>query len=157
MPFGPIIGGGGAAGGGASPFDPVFLTGTTTEIEASDSADLSIALPAGVTRCDISWCLVTVTAGAAATVKVTAHLDDARSGTPAPIYVMGNQFAGVDDGAVGPLDTTGGNSRRSPAAYTNVDDSAFLRLSVANTDFAEAGTVRVDLIVRPLPPLTGEA
>lgn len=158
MAFGPILGGGsGGGGGGSTAYDPVYLTGTTGSIDETDENDLDIALPAGITRCEVVWVFITVTAGLAASVKLTLHLDDGRSGDPTPCYLYGNAFGGADVGKPGPLDTTGGNATYNPSTYTNVDGAEFLRLSVGNVDFAEPGTFKVDLIIRPLPTLTGES
>lgn len=165
MPFGSIVGGGSGGGGGGSPSptDPIFLTGTTASIDEGDTAELVIALPAGVTRGDISWCEITRLAGTSISARLSAYLDDAQSGDPSPIYLMGSQFGSVDlsvsASVAGPIDTTGGNERRSPAAYHNQDGTNAISLLVANTDFSEdrPGAFRVDLIFRPLPVLAGEA
>lgn len=162
MPFGPLTGGGGGGGGGASPTDPIFLTGTTASIDEGDAAELVLGLPAGVTRGEIAWCEITRLAGTSISARLSAYLDDAQTGDPPPIYLMGSQFGSVDlsvsGAAVGPIDTTGGNERRSPAAYHNADGTNAISLLVANTDFSEdrPGTFRVDLIFRPLPTLAGE-
>lgn len=163
MAFGPLTGGGsGGGGGGADPYAPIFLTGTTASIDEGDAAELVIALPAGVTRADIAWCEITRLAGTSISARLSAYLDDAQTGDPNPIYLLGSQFGSVDlsvtPSAIGPIDGTGGNDRRSVAAYHNQDGTAAISLLVANTDFTDdaPGTFRVDLIVRPLPTLTGE-
>ncbi|MCB9553519.1 MAG: hypothetical protein H6705_16880 [Myxococcales bacterium] len=145
MAFYPIIGGGGGAGGG---FGPVTITGTTEEIAASASADLDIPLPSGTTRYTIVGARLSRTAGTSALCGVAVYQTDARS--DAASYVFGNAFGGVDmPGPVkGPLDTTGGNSSRAPISLQSDDE--FVRLTLTNNDFDDAGTFALELDILPL-------
>lgn len=147
MAFGPIIGGGGGGGGGGG-FAPATITGSTGEIAASSSADLNVALPAGVTRYTIVGARLSRTAGASALCGVAVYQTNARN--DAASYVFGNQFGGVDmPGPIkGPVDTTGGNTSRSPIAIQS--DGEFARLTFTNGDFDDAGTFAIELDILPL-------
>lgn len=140
-------------------FAPIFLTGATAEIDASDAADLDIALPAGVSRCVILWAAIERTAGAAGSVRVILYANDARSVYPR--YIFGSAFSGrpFDQNPLsGPMEESGGNGLFYTHNYTNIEGDAFLRFVVNNQDFfEEAGTFRLDLIVLPLPTVSGES
>lgn len=139
-------------------FAPIFLSGATAEIDASDAADLDIALPAGVSRCVVLWAAIERTAGDAGSVRVTLYANNARSVYPR--YIFGSAFSGrpFDQNPLqGPMEESGGNGLFYTHNYTNIEGDAFLRFVVNNQDFFEnAGTFRLDLIVLPLPTLAGE-
>jgi hypothetical protein len=134
----------GADGGGA-----ITLTGTTASIDASDATDLTVALPAGITRFFVVAARITRTAGASTSAAVRLFRTAARDDIFAMVF--GNPFGGltVSDTALdGPINNTGGNNSFAGIAGSSAAEFAYL--SVYNTDFSEVGTFAVELTIQPI-------
>lgn len=141
----------GSGGGGGGGLEIVPITGSTASIDASDATDLTIALPAGVSRFYVLGASITRTAGTSASAGVRIYPTAARDTDLA--MLLGNQFAGVSLGAddvptYGPYDTTGGNLSRSGLAMTSVGEFAYL--TVHNNDGGASGTFTVTLDILPI-------
>ena len=132
-------------GGGLALFT---VTGTTDSIDESNAADLTLALPGGVSRFYIVGATLERAGGASALAGVTLYPTAARSSGAALLF--GDAFSGVDmPGPVnGPYDTTGGNVARSGIAMAS--EAEFAYLTVHNRDFSNAGSFTVTITCLPV-------
>ena len=122
----------------------------TGSIAASNGTEnVNVALPAGVTACEIVRLSITRTDGTGTSASIDAYtLDDRSDGTPRTLF--GSAFGGitVDPGPeYGPAIDAGGSRFFSPVSYINADGSEFIRLTVTNRDGANVATYSISIVI----------
>lgn len=126
---------------------------TTGALEASETVNLNMPLPTGITMISIQAVIIERTSGTSDSIKLAYFRDDARTDNNTyRFYLFGGEFDSAtlsSNPLLGPMVKFSGQMFNSPIPvhYQNVDGSEFMRLTFTNSNLDE-GEQEFDITIK---------